>query len=29
MNLSDFFIRRPVATTLLLLGILVMGGMAY
>ena len=29
MNLSEFFIKRPVATTLLLLGILVMGGMAY
>src|ERR1700730_17623763 len=29
MNLSEFFIKRPVATTLLLLGILVGGGMAY
>jgi HAE1 family hydrophobic/amphiphilic exporter-1 len=29
MNLSEFFIKRPVSTTLLLLGILVMGGMAY
>src|SRR5580692_6306687 len=29
MNLSELFIKRPVSTTLLLLGILVMGGMAY
>ena len=29
MNLSALFIRRPVTTTLLLVGILVVGGMAY
>jgi HAE1 family hydrophobic/amphiphilic exporter-1 len=29
MNLSSLFIRRPVTTTLLLVGILVVGGMAY
>jgi HAE1 family hydrophobic/amphiphilic exporter-1 len=29
MNLSSLFIRRPVATTLVMLGILVFGGMAY
>jgi HAE1 family hydrophobic/amphiphilic exporter-1 len=29
MNLSDLFIRRPVTTTLLMLGILVFGTMAY
>ena len=29
MNLSSIFIRRPVATTLLMAGILVFGGLAY
>ena len=29
MNLSSLFIRRPVATTLLIAGILVFGGLAY
>ena len=29
MNLSAIFIRRPVATTLLIAGILVFGGLAY
>ena len=29
MNLSSIFIRRPVATTLLIAGILVFGGLAY
>jgi HAE1 family hydrophobic/amphiphilic exporter-1 len=29
MNLSAVFIRRPVTTTLLMLGILVFGAMAY
>ena len=29
MNLSAFFIRRPVMTTLIMLGILVFGGMSY
>src|ERR1700680_2336222 len=29
MNLSSLFIKRPVTTTLLLVGILVGGGMAY
>jgi HAE1 family hydrophobic/amphiphilic exporter-1 len=29
MNLSALFIKRPVTTTLLMLGILVFGGMAY
>jgi HAE1 family hydrophobic/amphiphilic exporter-1 len=29
MNLSELFIKRPVTTTLIMLGILVFGGMAY
>jgi len=29
MNLSAIFIRRPVTTTLLMLGIIVFGVMAY
>ncbi len=29
MNLSSIFIRRPVATTLLMAGILIFGGLAY
>ena len=29
MNLSGIFIRRPVATTLLMAAILVFGGLAY
>ena len=29
MNLSALFIKRPVTTTLLMLGILVFGGLAY
>ncbi|PYT17504.1 MAG: acriflavine resistance protein B [Acidobacteria bacterium] len=29
MNLSDLFIRRPVMTTLVMLGILIFGAMAY
>jgi HAE1 family hydrophobic/amphiphilic exporter-1 len=29
MNLSAIFIKRPVTTTLLMLGILVFGGLAY
>jgi HAE1 family hydrophobic/amphiphilic exporter-1 len=29
MNLSEVFIKRPVTTTLLILGILVFGVMAY
>ena len=29
MNLSEIFIKRPVTTTLLILGILVFGVMAY
>src|SRR5687768_14949037 len=29
MNLSSIFIRRPVATTLLIAGILIFGGLAY
>ena len=29
MNLSDIFIRRPVATTLIMLGIILFGAVAY
>src|SRR4029450_1163889 len=29
MNVSDLFIRRPITTTLMMLGIIVFGGMAY
>jgi HAE1 family hydrophobic/amphiphilic exporter-1 len=29
MNMSALFIKRPVTTTLLMLGILVFGGLAY
>src|SRR5947209_763686 len=29
MNLSELFIKRPITTTLIMLGIVVFGGMAY
>src|SRR5258708_5773833 len=29
MNLSELFIKRPITTTLIILGIVVFGGMAY
>src|SRR5476651_2581812 len=29
MNLSEPFIRRPVATTLLMIGVILVGGVAY